>query len=95
MVDDIGFIGGPYDQTSNVSTNTAEELNRDTNPIRGYYTSVGNQALSHYEEPFAVDSVCLEDGMSRARAQWVYLAVRWFAAKAASIESAQPILRAP
>ena len=62
VVDDIGFFGGPYDQTSNVSTNTATELNRDTNPIRGYYTSVGNQALSHYEEPFAVDSVCLEDG---------------------------------
>ena len=46
VVDDIGFFGGPYDQTSNVSTNTATELNRDTNPIRGYYTSVGNQALS-------------------------------------------------
>jgi subtilisin family serine protease len=30
-------------------------LNRLTNNIRGYYTSVGNQAQRHYEEPF-VDS---------------------------------------
>ena len=62
VVDDVGFFGVPYDQSSNVSANTAKELNRATNRIRGYYTSVGNQALSHYQEPFLVDSVCLEDG---------------------------------
>ena len=62
MVDDIGLFGLPYDQTSNVSANTSKELNRDTNPIRAYFVAVSNQALSHYEEPFVVDSVCLEDG---------------------------------
>ena len=55
VIDDIGFFGGAYDQTSNVSVNTSEELNRSTNPIRGYYTSVGNQALKHYQELY-VDS---------------------------------------
>ena len=67
VIDDISFVGAPYDQTSDVSTNTAEELNRATNPIRGYYTSVGNQALSHYEEPFVVDSVCIGDGSTCQR----------------------------
>ena len=42
VIDDIGFFGVPYDQTSKVSANTAQELNRAANPIRGYYTSVGN-----------------------------------------------------
>jgi hypothetical protein len=55
VVDDIGWFGFAYDQTSPVSANTAEELNRQSNKIRGYYTSVGNQAQRHYEEPF-VDS---------------------------------------
>ena len=55
VVDDIGFYGRPYDQSSDVSANTAIELNRLSNPIRGYYTSVGNQALRHYQEPY-VDS---------------------------------------
>ena len=55
VIDDISFYGAPYDQTSSISTNTADELNRLTNPIRGYFTSVGNSALKHYEEPY-VDS---------------------------------------
>ena len=52
VVDDIGFLGKPYDQSSDVSANTAAELNKPTNPIRGYYTSVGNQALRHYQETY-------------------------------------------
>ncbi|MEX0786356.1 MAG: S8 family serine peptidase, partial [Dehalococcoidia bacterium] len=53
VVDDIGWFGvGPYDGTSIVSENTADELN-GSGPIRGYYTSVGNQARQHYREEFA------------------------------------------
>ena len=62
VIDDISFSGGPYDQSSLVSSNTATELQRLSNPIRGYYTSVGNSALSHYEEPFASGGGCLADG---------------------------------
>ena len=63
-VDDISFpslpvIGlGPvgqlvqYDGNDEVSTNTAADLNNDSNPVRGYFTSVGNKALHHYEEPW-------------------------------------------
>ena len=60
VIDDIGFFTGHYDQTSPVSTNTADELNKPGNPIRGYYTSVGNQALLHYEGGF-IPSVCGSD----------------------------------
>ena len=55
VIDDIGFAGVPYDQTSSVSSN------RPSNRIRGYYTSVGNQALQHYEETFVSDGVCRTD----------------------------------
>ncbi|MCH7801532.1 MAG: S8 family serine peptidase [Chloroflexi bacterium] len=55
VVDDIGWFGFAYDQTSPVSANTSDELNRPSNKIRGHYTSVGNQAQQHYEEPW-VDS---------------------------------------
>jgi hypothetical protein len=61
VVDDIGWFGFAYDQTSPVSANTSEELNRLSNRIRGYYTSVGNQALRHYQEPFVNSGV---DGQS-------------------------------
>ena len=55
VVDDIGWFGvGPYDGTSLVSANTAAALN-GPGPIRGYYTSVGNGAISHYQESY-VDS---------------------------------------
>ena len=55
VVDDIGWIGvGPYDGTSLVSQNTAGALN-GAGPIKGYYTSVGNQAKRHYQGVF-VDS---------------------------------------
>ena len=36
VIDDIAFFGFLYDQSSPVSINTATELNRSTNPIRGY-----------------------------------------------------------
>jgi len=53
VVDDIGFyVDGPYDGTSAVSVNTSTELNRTTNPIRAYLTSVGNDAISHYQEAY-------------------------------------------
>lgn len=46
VIDDISFTGKPYDQSSDVSTNTAAELNNPSNPIRGYFTSAENAALS-------------------------------------------------
>lgn len=53
VVDDIGFLGTPpYDGTSAVSSNTATALNTDTNPIRGYFTAVANQAFNHWGEPW-------------------------------------------
>jgi hypothetical protein len=41
-----------YDGNDEVSVNTAADLNNDSNPVRGYFTSVGNKALHHYEEPW-------------------------------------------
>ena len=55
VIDDISFTGKPYDQSSDVSTNTAGELNNPSNPIRGYFTSAENAALKHYQETY-VDS---------------------------------------
>jgi hypothetical protein len=63
VVDDIAFlipipitlppsVTLPYDGTSHVSANTAAALNTDSNPIRAYFTAVGNMALHHYEEPY-------------------------------------------
>ncbi|MGH8247711.1 MAG: S8 family serine peptidase, partial [Gammaproteobacteria bacterium] len=52
VLDDIGFFTGPYDGTSSVSANTATALNNNANPIRAYFTSVGNQARMHYQEDF-------------------------------------------
>jgi hypothetical protein len=43
---------GPYDGTSFISANTSTELNRETNRIRAYVTSVGNEAMSHYQETY-------------------------------------------
>ena len=40
----------PFDGTSSVSANTATDLNTDTNPIRGYFTAVGNQVFNHWGE---------------------------------------------
>jgi hypothetical protein len=55
VVDDLAFFTPPYDGTSPVSTNTASALNSSTNPIRAYFTAVGNQARAHYQGVF-VDS---------------------------------------
>lgn len=55
VVDDIGFFAMPYDGTSPVSANTAANLNNDAQPIRSYFTAVGNEARHHYQEDF-VDS---------------------------------------
>lgn len=59
VVDDISFFGGPYDQSSDVSTNTAGVLSSLSSPIRGYFTSVGNHALHHYEEGFVPAAACI------------------------------------
>ncbi|MDP6421651.1 MAG: S8 family serine peptidase [SAR202 cluster bacterium] len=52
VIDDIAWFGLAYDQSSSISANTAAMLNLLANPIRGYYTSVGNHAQRHYQEPF-------------------------------------------
>jgi len=53
VVDDISFLSSlPFDGTSPVSTNTATDLNTDSNPIRGYFTAVANQAFDHWGEPW-------------------------------------------
>ncbi|MGE3857126.1 MAG: hypothetical protein AB7G21_09245 [Dehalococcoidia bacterium] len=52
VVDDIGWLGMPIDGTSLVSANTSAALNNNANPIRVYATSVGNQALRHYRDPY-------------------------------------------
>ena len=59
VIDDIGFLVGPFDQSGPISSNTAAALNSPANPIRGYYTSVGNQALRHYEEMFVPNAHAL------------------------------------
>jgi len=57
-VDDVSFHSSdtgntlPFDGSSSVSTNTATDLNTDTNPIRGYFTAVANQAFNHWGEPW-------------------------------------------
>jgi Subtilase family len=59
VVDDIGFLVAPpgvspatsvgvYDGNDAVSSNTAAALNTDGNPIRAYFTAVGNFAQNHY-----------------------------------------------
>ena len=48
VLDDIGFYGEASDGTSAVSKNTAAALNNDANPIRAYFTAVGNDADEHY-----------------------------------------------
>ena len=56
VVDDISWYNvGPYDGTNLVSANTSAALTNPANPIRGYYTSVSNQAQDHYHGTF-VDS---------------------------------------
>ncbi len=48
-LDDLGFVYDlPYDGTSDVSANTAAQLNSSSNRVRGYFTAVGNFAAYHY-----------------------------------------------
>ncbi len=51
-VDDLSFPTPPFDGTSEVSSNTAAELNADANPVRGYFTAVANLAFDHWGEPW-------------------------------------------
>ena len=54
VVDDISWFNtGPNDGTSLVSANTSAALTNVANPIRGYYTSVANQAQNHYHAAYA------------------------------------------
>ena len=62
VIDDLSFFGKPQDQTSDVSVNTSDALNSPANPIRGYYTSVGNYALRHYQAAFESGGMCLALG---------------------------------
>lgn len=48
VVDDFSFFTAPYDGTSSVSTNTADALNNNANPINAYVTSAGDYAQNHY-----------------------------------------------
>ncbi|MBF6600963.1 MAG: S8 family serine peptidase [Dehalococcoidia bacterium] len=67
VVDDVSFFNaGPYDGTSIVSANTNAALNNPAYPIRGYYTSAGNQAQQHYREAFASSG----DVVSNANGSW-------------------------
>jgi subtilase family protein/centrosomal CEP192-like protein len=47
VMDDLGFFGLASDGTSSVSINTANALNNAGNPIRAYFTAVGNSANEH------------------------------------------------
>jgi hypothetical protein len=52
IVDDIGYYGaGPYNGTSYISLNTADELNGNGR-VRAYITAAGNQAGRHYQGRF-------------------------------------------
>ncbi|MGH9430636.1 MAG: S8 family serine peptidase, partial [Terriglobia bacterium] len=48
VMDDLSFFGLPSDGTSVVSQNTASALNNASNPVRAYFTAVGNNARQHY-----------------------------------------------
>jgi hypothetical protein len=48
VVDDLGFFVPPYDGTNAVSANTSAALNANSNRIRAYITSNGNEADEHY-----------------------------------------------
>ncbi|HET6374324.1 MAG TPA: S8 family serine peptidase [Candidatus Polarisedimenticolia bacterium] len=57
VVDDISFLGAPYDGTSSMSSRAAAALNHPANPIRALFTSAGNRALDHYEETYVSSGV--------------------------------------
>jgi hypothetical protein len=49
VVTDFSFFTPPFDGTSAVSTNTSDALNNNANPVRGFFTAVGNYAQNHYQ----------------------------------------------
>lgn len=63
------------------------------------YQLMREKHLDHDTHREAADrilrEICLEDGMWRARAWWVYWAVRWFADPAADPASTKPLIHAP
>lgn len=62
VVDDISFLNaGAYDGTSAISQNAAAELADASNPIRGYYNAVGNEAERHYAGTFVDTLFTLTD----------------------------------
>jgi len=69
-VDDVGFFVPPFDSSSGtVASNTASALNTDTNPIRGYFTAVGNLAFNHYEQGYGsllTDTLSCPNGVSES-----------------------------
>ncbi len=76
VVDDISFYNnGPYDGTSAVSQNAANALNNPANPIRGYYTSVGNDAKRHYKETYGASGTTVNG----ATAGDTWMLHRWLA----------------
>jgi hypothetical protein len=56
VVTDISYFTPPFDGTSPVSTNTADVLNNNANPIRAFFAAVGNFAQNHYQGLY-VDSM--------------------------------------
>jgi hypothetical protein len=53
VVDDIGFLNnGLYDGSSPVSMNASNALNNPANRERTHVNAVGNEAISHYQEPY-------------------------------------------
>lgn len=52
LVDDISFFGGPYDGRSDVSVAAAASLANPVHPLRAIFTTAGNRAQEHYEEPY-------------------------------------------
>lgn len=67
VVDDLSFFNnGPYDGTSAVSKNAAAALNNPANPIRAYYTAVGNYAEFHYQDTYVSSGSSVASGTNPA-----------------------------
>ena len=57
VMDDLGFFGLASDGSSSVSINTGNALNSAANPIRAYFTAVGNSANEHTYKPYTDSGV--------------------------------------
>ena len=76
----------------------AQELRQEsTQRLRELFDEAGRKL---FDRKFRLASdqllkqICREDGMSVIRAQWVFLGVHWFAARASRHESIKPTLQA-